>query len=58
MTVEGVLQTPDGLWRVEVVRRDSIAAVERILADAGVDRATLIDPTDLPTTNDSDAGAA
>jgi bifunctional non-homologous end joining protein LigD len=54
------MQTPDGEWRVEVVRRGrnrwyrivhgdevldwlSIAAVERILDDAGVDRRTLID---------------
>ena len=58
--VEGAMQTPDGEWRVEVVRRGrtrwyrivhgedvldwlSIAAVERILDDAGVDRRTLID---------------
>jgi hypothetical protein len=56
--VEGALQTPDGEWRVEVVRRGrsrwyrivhgedvldwlSIAAVERILDDAGVDRRQL-----------------
>jgi len=56
--VEGSLQTPDGEWRVEVVRRGrtrwyrivhgedvqdwlSIAAVERILDDAGVDRHLL-----------------
>ena len=56
--VEGSLQTPDGEWRVEVVRRGrtrwyrivhgedvqdwlSIAAVERILDDAGVDRRLL-----------------
>jgi hypothetical protein len=58
--VEGAMVTPDGAWRVEVVRRGrtrwyrvvhgdevidwlSIAAVERILADAGVDRSSLID---------------
>lgn len=57
-TVEGALQTPDGAWRVEVVRRGrtrwyrivhgdevqdrlSIAAVERILDAAGVDRRLL-----------------
>lgn len=54
------MQTPDGVWRVEVVRRRngrwyrivhgedvidwlSIAAVERILDEAGVDRRTLTD---------------
>ncbi len=54
------MQTPDGSWRVEVVRRRktrwyrivhgpevldwlSIAAVERILDDAGVDRHSLIE---------------
>ena len=58
--VEGAMQTPDGAWRVEVVRRGrtrwyrvvhgdevhdwlSIAAVERILAEAGVHRDELID---------------
>jgi hypothetical protein len=58
--VEGAMQTPDGAWRVEVVRRGrtrwyrivhgdetqdwlSIAAVERILADAGVQLDELID---------------
>jgi bifunctional non-homologous end joining protein LigD len=57
-TVEGVMQTPDGAWRVEVVRRGrsrwyrvvhgdqvldwlSIAAVERILDEAGVERHLL-----------------
>ncbi len=57
-SVEGALQTPDGAWRVEVVRRGrtrwyrivhgdeiqdrlSIAAVERILDEAGVDRHLL-----------------
>ena len=58
--VEGAMVTPDGAWRVEVVRRGrtrwyrvvhgdevidwlSIAAVERILDNAGVDRSSLID---------------
>ena len=58
--VEGAMQTPDGAWRVEVVRRGrtrwyrlvhgddvidwlSISAVERILDEAGVDRAGLIE---------------
>jgi bifunctional non-homologous end joining protein LigD len=58
--VEGAMQTPDGKWRVEIVRRNrnrwyrivngervldwlSIAAVERILDEAGVDRHTLVE---------------
>jgi bifunctional non-homologous end joining protein LigD len=58
--VEGTMQTPDGAWRVEVVRRGrtrwyrivhgedvldwlSIAAVERILDEAGVDRHLLVE---------------
>jgi hypothetical protein len=58
--VEGAMQTPDGAWRVEVVRRGrtrwyrivhgaevvdwlSITAVERLLAEAGVDLHTLIE---------------
>jgi bifunctional non-homologous end joining protein LigD len=62
--VEGAMQTPDGEWRVEVVRHGrtrwyrivhgddvqdwlSIAAVERILAEAGVNRDELIDAPDL-----------
>jgi len=53
------MQTPDGAWRVEVVRRGrtrwyrivhgkdvldwlSIAAVERILDEAGVDRHLMV----------------
>jgi bifunctional non-homologous end joining protein LigD len=57
--VEGAMQTPDGRWRVEVVRRGnsrwyrirhgddlldwlSIETVERLLAEAGVDRSTLV----------------
>jgi hypothetical protein len=53
------MQTPDGVWRVEVVRRGRtrwyrivhgdnvmdwlpIAAVQQILADAGVDMGVLI----------------
>lgn len=64
-TVEGTMQTPDGQWRVEIVRRGdsrwyrivhaddvidwlSIAAVERILDTAGVDRATLAPLQDQP----------
>lgn len=58
MKVEGAVQTPDGAWRVEAVRRGTsrwyrivhgddvldwltIAAVQRILAEAGVDLADL-----------------
>jgi prepilin-type N-terminal cleavage/methylation domain-containing protein len=59
--VEGSMQTPDGRWRVEIVRRRggvwwyrivhgeevldrlSIAAVERILDEAGVERHTLVE---------------
>ncbi len=65
------MQTPDGLWRVEVVRRRgqrtrwyrivrgdqdavldwlSITAVERILAEAGVDMATLAPVADTAST--------
>ena len=59
------MQTPDGAWRVEVVRRGrtrwyrivhgedvldwlSIAAVERILDEAGVDRYLMVpvEPSD------------
>jgi len=67
--VQAAMQTPDGQWRVEIVRRGdsrwyrlvhgddlidwlSIAAVERILDQAGVDRSTLTtvppQPTDPP----------
>lgn len=62
-TVEGALQTPDGAWRVEAVRRGRqqfyrlvhgdnvidglvIATVQRLLAEAGVDMAELVDVTD------------
>ena len=58
--VEGAMRTPDGAWRVEIVRRGqtrwyrivhgedivdwlSIAAVERILDEAGVDRRSLVE---------------
>ena len=60
------MQTPDGAWRVEVVRRArtpwyrivhgdseidwlSIAAVERILGEAGIDLADLIEVVDPPS---------
>lgn len=64
--VEGAMQSPDGRWRVEIVRRGrsrwyrliagdseidwlSITAVQRLLADAGVDLGTLVDaPLERP----------
>ncbi|MET0415070.1 MAG: hypothetical protein ABW022_03505, partial [Actinoplanes sp.] len=68
--VEGALQTPDGRWRVEIVRRGRdrfyrlvngsnvvdglhIASVERLLAEAGVDLADLVEISGL-----SSGGAA
>ena len=65
MTVESALQTPDGAWRVEIVRRGraywyrivhgdneidwlGIAAVERILGEAGVNIAELTEVGDDP----------
>ncbi|GIE52156.1 hypothetical protein [Actinoplanes nipponensis] len=58
--VEGAMHTPDGAWRVEIVRRRqtrwyrivhgddvidwlTIASVERILDQAGVDRRLLVE---------------
>jgi hypothetical protein len=58
--VEGAMGTPDGAWRVEIVRRGktrwyrlvhgedvidwlSVAAVERLLDEAGVDRRLLVE---------------
>jgi bifunctional non-homologous end joining protein LigD len=58
--VEGAMRTPDGAWRVEIVRRGrtrwyrivhgedvldwlSIAAVERILAEQGVQVDELVE---------------
>jgi hypothetical protein len=44
--VEGAMQTPDGLWRIvhgdNVMDWLPIAAVQQILADAGVDMGGLI----------------
>lgn len=75
-TTLGVLQTPDGAWHVEIVRRGetqwyrivhgddvidwlSIAMVERILDEAGVDTAELVDAADeLPTEEGGQHGAA
>jgi hypothetical protein len=78
VTVEGALQTPDGAWRVEIVKRGltrwyrvvhgdnevdwlSIAAVERVLSEAGVDMAALVEaPTVVatPAADDRRPGAA
>jgi hypothetical protein len=65
MIVEGAMETPDGVWRVEAIRRGrerwfriirrepidresiidwlTIASVERILDEAGVSLAELVD---------------
>ena len=70
MTIEAVLQTPDGGWRVEIVKRGqthwyrivhgdntigwlSIAAVERILAEADVNMADLVDARTEPRPADN-----
>ena len=62
MTIEGAWATPDGAWRVEIVRHGrtrwyqivhgdnridwlGIAAVERILGEAGIDMADLVEVT-------------
>jgi hypothetical protein len=62
MTIEGGWATPDGAWRVEIVRHGrtrwyqivrggdridwlGIAAVERILGEAGIDVADLVEVT-------------
>jgi bifunctional non-homologous end joining protein LigD len=72
-TVEGTLQTPDGQWRVEIVRRGrtrwyrivhgedvidwlSIAAVERILDEAGVDMAQLVEVGSEPEEGVDESG--
>jgi len=75
--IEFAMRTPDGDWRVEVVKRGrtrwyriihqdneldwlSIAAVQRILGEAGVDMADLTEATDPPSpaVGDSRHGAA
>ncbi len=77
--VEAAMQTRDGLWRVEVVRRRgrrtrwyrivrgdqdavldwlSITAVERILAEAGVDMATLAPVDDAQPTESGQSSKA
>ncbi len=65
VVIEYAMQTPDGAWRVEVVKRGrtrwyrvrhgdnlldwlTIAAVERILAEADIDMADLRDVADEP----------
>jgi hypothetical protein len=77
VTIEGALQTPDGAWRVEIVKRGqtrwyrvvhgdnevdwlSIAAVERVLSEAGVDMAALVDAPTMatPAADDRQHGAA
>jgi hypothetical protein len=62
---EYAMQTPDGAWRVEVVKYGrtrwyrvvhgdnqldwlSIAGVHRILSEAGIDMADLVEVTDQP----------
>ncbi len=59
------MQTPDGAWRVEIVKRGrarwyrilhgdnevdwlTIAAVQRILTEAGIDKADLYETTARP----------
>jgi bifunctional non-homologous end joining protein LigD len=73
--VEGALETPDGQWRVEAIRRPkerffrlihgdnvvdglTIATVERLLREAGVDMADLIDVTDGLAAAPAPPGAA
>jgi bifunctional non-homologous end joining protein LigD len=73
--VEAAMQTADGAWRVEIVRRGrdrwyrivhgddvidwlSISSVERILAEADVDLADLVDVPDRPAATPADPGAA
>lgn len=63
--VQAAMQTPDGAWRVEIVRRGTsrwyrlvngdneldwltIAGVERLLGEAGVDISRLVDASPLP----------
>ena len=68
------MQTPDGDWRVEIVKRGqsqwyrivhldsvvdwlSIAAVQRLLGEAGVDLADLEDVTSKPQAGDAHGAA-
>jgi hypothetical protein len=75
--IEYAMRTPDGDWRVEVIKRGrtrwyrithqdneidwlSIAAVQRILSEAGIDMADLTETTGQPppAVGDSRDGAA
>ncbi|MEU4622007.1 non-homologous end-joining DNA ligase [Actinoplanes sp. NPDC023801] len=73
--VEGAFQTPDGRWRVEVVRRGRdhfyrllhgdnvidglfIASVQRLLAEAGIDFADLIEAEAGASTGPGERGVA
>ena len=78
--IEFAMRTPDGDWRVEVIKRGrtrwyrithqdneldwlSIAAVQRILAEAGIDmadltEAALTEQPPPPAVDDSRHGAA
>ena len=74
-TVEGALQTPDGTWRVEIVRRGRdqfyrlvhgdnivdglfIATVERLLTEAGIDLADLVEvPAGVPAAGERPGAA-
>ena len=75
--IEYAMRTPDGDWRVEVIKRGrtrwyrithqdneidwlSIAAVQRILGEAGIDMADLTEATDQPppVVDDSHHGVA
>lgn len=74
------MQTPDGVWRVEVYRRPrtrnswwyrlinvpggnvvedlTITGVQRLLAEASVELADLVDVPDRAATTQADTGAA
>lgn len=76
--IEYAMRTPDGDWRVEVIKRGrtrwyrvthrdneldwlSIAAVQRILAEAGIDMADLteaVEPPPPPSVDESRHGVA
>ena len=75
VVTEHAMQTPDGAWRVEIVKRGrtrwyrvrhgdnlldwlTIAAVERILAEADIDMADLRDVADEPARPVDEPGAA
>ena len=74
--VEFAMQTPDGVWRIEIIKRGrtqwyriihddnvldwlSIAAVQRLLGEAGVDMADLAEIHAVaPTKDESQHGVA